>query len=58
MNARAYLLDIERQVADHNAAQRAEHTAAAEPTPGVFWIGNEPHIVPDARDLAEMETWR
>ena len=58
MNRRAELLDAERQTADHNAAQRAEHTAAAEPTPGVFWIGNEPLDVPDARDLAEMETWR
>jgi len=59
VNRHAELADIEAQTAAHNAALRAEQAAAApEPTPGTYYIGNEPHDVPDARDLAEMETWR
>lgn len=61
MTPREALLDLEAQTAAHNAAQRAEHTAAADDPLDYRWIGGvayDPIDVPDARDLAEMEGWR
>lgn len=60
MTPREALLDLEAQVAAHNAAQRAEHTAAAPDPLDYRWIGGvayDPIDVPDARDVAEMERW-
>ncbi|HET7327159.1 MAG TPA: hypothetical protein VFJ14_07705 [Nocardioidaceae bacterium] len=59
MSAFNELLDLEAQTAAHNAAQRAEHTAAADDD-GARWIAGRwwtAEEMPDARDVAEMERW-
>ena len=60
MNARAYRLDAESQTADANAAERAEHRAAARfDRRNLVLIGTtyyDADRLPDLRDVTE-EAW-